>query len=377
MVMPEELRACADHAEDWLFGAAAPLWCERGRLSNGLFVEKLTLQGKPARAPLRLRVQARQIYAFCELGRLGWTGPWRDVAEHGLRRLLETGRRDDGFFIHQFDENGQPADQRADLYDHAFVLFAFAHAERALKQPSLIAEAHALMDHIDARWKNPSGGYNEGEIDLVPPRWQNPHMHLFEAALALHSIAHDPRWKHLSDSLFALFANTFRDRQTGAVREYFGMDWTLTDDPKLRFVEPGHCFEWAWLVERHGGAGSITLADQMIAFARTFGIDAARNVAIYSVNLDGSPRDRSARLWAQTERLKASLAKWRRDGRSDEAGEAVRAYRGLVQYFETPVRGVWRDRLNMDGTFVEEDAPASSFYHIVCALSELIGAARS
>ncbi|TWB25999.1 hypothetical protein FBZ91_1477, partial [Nitrospirillum viridazoti] len=29
------------------------------------------------------------------------------------------------------------------------------------------------------------------------------------------------------------------------------------------------------------------------------------------------------------------------------------------------------DRLNPDGTFVEEAAPASSFYHIVCAIQEL------
>ncbi len=33
--------------------------------------------------------------------------------------------------------------------------------------------------------------------------------------------------------------------------------------------------------------------------------------------------------------------------------------------------GLWRDKMMADGTFVEEAAPASSFYHIVCAIYEL------
>jgi mannose-6-phosphate isomerase len=40
------------------------------------------------------------------------------------------------------------------------------------------------------------------------------------------------------------------------------------------------------------------------------------------------------------------------------------------------VKGLWRDRLNSDGTFVQEPAPASSFYHIVCAILEVDRAVR-
>jgi mannose-6-phosphate isomerase len=50
---------------------------------------------------------------------------------------------------------------------------------------------------------------------------------------------------------------------------------------------------------------------------------------------------------------------------------AVQAARGLRRYLDTAVRGLWYDRLTVEGQFVQQPAPASSFYHIVCAISEL------
>jgi mannose-6-phosphate isomerase len=48
----------------------------------------------------------------------------------------------------------------------------------------------------------------------------------------------------------------------------------------------------------------------------------------------------------------------------------------LMRYFETPVRGLWRDRLSVEDTFIDEPAPASSFYHIVGAALALERLAR-
>jgi mannose-6-phosphate isomerase len=66
------------------------------------------------------------------------------------------------------------------------------------------------------------------------------------------------------------------------------------------------------------------------------------------------------------------MVRYKRTGHVSEVEEVVAAYRGLKLYLDTPVPGLWWDRLNADGTFVEEAAPASSFYHIVCALNELL-----
>ena len=79
---------------------------------------------------------------------------------------------------------------------------------------------------------------------------------------------------------------------------------------------------------------------------------------------DLSVRDAGTRLWAQTEYLKAALMF------GDEA-EALAAAQGLALYVETPRPGTWRDKLTPARAFVEEPAPATSFYHLVGAILPL------
>ena len=90
--------------------------------------------------------------------------------------------------------------------------------------------------------------------------------------------------------------------------------------------------------------------------------------------MDGAvPRLASARLWPQTEHLKSALVRYERTG-------AQRARRRCGRPPTTPWRatfdagrrGSWRDRWLAAGGWAPGPAPASSGYHIVCALEELI-----
>ena len=54
--------------------------------------------------------------------------------------------------------------------------------------------------------------------------------------------------------------------------------------------------------------------------------------------------------------------------RAEFQREAEAAARGLSLYFQTEVPGLYWDKLNRDGSFVPENAPASSLYHIACAI---------
>ena len=83
-------------------------------------------------------------------------------------------------------------------------------------------------------------------------------------------------------------------------------------------------------------------------------------------------RTASARLWPQTERLKAALVRFERGGDAADAAAAVMAYDGLSTYFAGLKPGLWRDRRGADRCFTDEPAPASSFSHIVLAQSELV-----
>ena len=319
-------------------------------------------------------MQARQIYSLCELGRLGWTGDWRRPVEGGLDALFRHGRRADGFYVHKLNTDGSVADGRADLYDHAFVLFALANAGDALHRPELIAQGGELMDLIARAWSHPAGGFREGEVDPQPPRRQNPHMHMTECSIAYWRAGAPERWEAQARSLAALSHGKWIDASTGAITELFHDDWSRTPEIDGDHVEPGHCLEWTWLQENLTALGveGAAASDGLVAFAREHGIDHGRNVAFNETELDGAPRDRNARLWPQTERMKAGLARWRRTGEASEEAEALAGWEGLRQYLDAPAPGLWRDKMREDGSFVEEPSPASSFYHIACGLSELI-----
>jgi mannose-6-phosphate isomerase len=359
-------------ARDWLFDELLPLWSTTGRCPAGGFVERIGLDGAAIDEPKRVRVQARQIYVFAEAGRLGWSGPWRDCVEAGLDFLLTRCRRPDGLVAYSVGQDGAILDDRALNYDQAFAIFALAQARRALERPALEAEALAILATLRRERRHPGGGFHESHPPAAP-LLSNPHMHMFEAMLAWREIGAAPEFAALADEIAALCARSFIDPAAGALREYFALDWSPMPDAQGEIAEPGHQFEWAWLIRRHiAGGGSMDpgLADRLYAHGRRFGLDAARNVAVNEVAIDGRVLDANARLWPQTERLKAALALGLWD-------DAVAAWNGLTSYAIPGGPGLYADKSLATGGFVEEPAPASSLYHIVCALSELIRAAEA
>jgi mannose-6-phosphate isomerase len=366
--------ATAADAQRWLCDVAAPLWATRGRTASGLFAERMSHEAKPVASYFRVFVQARHIFAFATIGRLGWDGPWQDLIADTIAAVVTGGRRADGFFVHRLDADARPLDTRVDLYDQAFVLFALANAGAALGEERWYDMAEELLDTIERNWTHPAGGFTEGEIVDPTVRRQNPHMHLLEATMALAEASGRARFAAQAETIADLAAARFIDPVSGALLEYFTDALEPAPGIQGRIVEPGHCFEWAWLFERLGAGGRadrLAVADSLTAFARAHGICAERAVCINEVLIDGSVHDATARLWPQTERIKAAAIRHRRTGSDAEAAETSSAIRGLARYYDVPVPGLWRDKLLADGCFIDELAPGSSLYHIACAYGEL------
>ena len=91
---------------------------------------------------------------------------------------------------------------------------------------------------------------------------------------------------------------------------------------------------------------------------------------------DFSPHDASARLWPQTERLKAAALAARLTGEAKYFAMTVAATEGLLRYLDCPIPGLWYDRIDVTGKIVDEPAPASTFYHLVAAVAEIGALAR-
>jgi mannose-6-phosphate isomerase len=193
--------------------------------------------------------------------------------------------------------------------------------------------------------------------------------------LAWNDVDDDPAWRALADEIAQLALSKFIQAESGQLREFFDLDWNAAPGVEGRICEPGHQFEWGWLLLRWGklaGRPDATAAAlRMIDDAETKGVDLARGVAINALLDDFSIHDNGARLWPQTERIKAAVLAAETTGDAKYWDMAAAGAEGLLAYLRTPIPGLWRDKYQPDETFVEEPAPASSFYHIVLGILEM------
>jgi len=371
-VAPPSLEGLAERFERWLKLAALPLWATLGVDADGAFVEALDEAGAPVGDFRRARVQARQAYVFSLAAAWGWGAGHAALVERGLARFAVTNRRDDGLYRTRVSGTGTVLDDTASLYDQAFVLLAAATAveagvdvERSRRTAAAVQAALATLALPQGGWREPAG-----------PEFQaNAHMHLLEVALAWEALEPDGPWARMADVIVGLARACFIDDRDGFLREFFGPDWRPAEGEAGRLVEPGHQFEWAWLLTRWGrrrGDPWALEAARRLFVAGERGLDALRGVAIDELDERLLPRSSRARLWPQTEWLKAALIlaeEAEGEARQRMIDSAGAAFRGLWLYL-TP-DGLWRDKLGPDGVFEPEPAPASSLYHIVAAYRQL------
>lgn len=369
---PVPLAQTAGRFFDWMDLAALPLWATLGVAPDGGFIEALDNGGRAVGDFRRARVQTRQAYVYAAAGRQGWTGPWEALVRRGLERFEATNLRRDGLYRTRVSSDGETLDDTPWLYDQAFALFAFAGAAAAGVAPAMMSErAHRLFEAL-GELRHAVGGWREAGDH---PFQANAHMHLLEACMAWEALEPDGPWAGHADAIIALARQAFIDAEGGFLREFFDEAWRPAAGEDGRLVEPGHQFEWVWLLTRwgraRGDAWALEAARALYRVGRR-GVDARTGVAIDALNDDLSVRSGQARLWPQTERLKAALIlaeEAEGEARAPLLRDAAEALKGLNRYLEPT--GLWRDKLKPDGGFVEEPAPASSLYHIMVACEQL------
>jgi mannose/cellobiose epimerase-like protein (N-acyl-D-glucosamine 2-epimerase family) len=87
---------------------------------------------------------------------------------------------------------------------------------------------------------------------------------------------------------------------------------------------------------------------------------------------DGSAMLGTARLWCQTEALKAGLLA-RAEGLPGDETLFIRMLDVIFnRYLTTPAPGGWYDQIDANGRVISKDMPASTFYHVFCALVEYL-----
>ncbi|TWR80876.1 AGE family epimerase/isomerase [Pseudomonas saxonica] len=343
-----------------------PLWQGPGwNAELALPYEALSPEHRPL-PPQRYRAMAcaRQLYVFSSLiGDPAFPAAADRAAD--LFRSLQRHFHDaeHGGWFYSIDPQGAPLDTRKDLYTHAFIIFACAHYWAKVDDPIVESALNAALQVVAERFSDGKGLYeanlNQDWTSLNTGPLQNPLMHLAEAFLATLSVREDETVKAallaLADGMQQRFIepvhNVMLEKPCGAVDNWF---------------EPGHQFEWLYLLESspllRSGALHASL-DRAFDFAEQVGVDLESGAVCGMLAPDGTLRDGTQRIWAQAEYLRALTL------RPDNLTRLQRQLQALQQQFLHA--GGWYECRDAEGNVSREDMPSTTPYHLATCYSGL------
>ena len=378
-----------DHAglRSWLLDDVSEFWSSHIVDKKGGFFEALDDSGLAADADERMVLtQARLTYVFSHAYVLGSHPTMLRTAQHGFESLVRSEQTSDGIggWPRSSTASGSPLQVARDAYDQAFVIFSMGWYFRASGDPEALLLADRAYDFMNRRLSDSiHGGFIEeydprGRPQKLPRR-QNPHMHLLEATLTMFEVTGRPEWLERSQSLIELLEDRFIDKSNGTLIEFFDIEWNPIAGEQGDWREPGHHFEWVWLLlEFHRQTSDervLPIARTLYSFGCKYGIDPSGPMAGFvhsGVDAQGRLVDGAKLLWPQTEFIKAMIALGRNN--ADESLEAL-AFGHIARMRDAFFRAdtvTWHNSLSPDGAPTEPGTPARVLYHLFLAISEAL-----
>ncbi|MEO1291485.1 MAG: AGE family epimerase/isomerase [Pseudomonadota bacterium] len=386
MAIPQPADERCQRIAHWLEHQALPLWHTVGLCPDtGGFHETLTMTGDPVPDALRrVRVQFRQMYAFAHAHALGLTTRGLEAARQGFEFVWEHAWAPDGQpgWAHTLYPDGSLADGKRDTYDHAFAVFGLAWYFSVSRDTRALFAIGETLRYLEERLRAGNGGWIEDDSALpkAVQRRQNPHMHAFEASMALFELTGDASAIETVSEQLSLFKAHFYNPAQRVVLEFFDQDWSPIATPNLQRVEPGHLVEWVWLLREYERLFGLDLeevvdphANALFNRAHEIGLAPGGIFIVDELHMDGSAAKQTRRFWPQTELLKAYLSQYRASGDIRYRRQAEALIDALFDsYLSDCAPGGWRDVFTLDGEAATDVMPASTFYHIFNAFAQAL-----
>jgi len=385
--MTVDLELESGSLERYLVDRVLPFWLEHGRdLERGgwhLFLGP-DLEPSPESDFRRCVVQSRQLYSLSLAYRHEPRTSFRSAIDESLEHLFARFEdRDHGGWFFTTNPDGSVREDWKDPYAHAFVLLGLATCHHATGDARVLKLAQNVRSLIETRFRAPGeAGFQARKkrdwqpIAPPPDRQQNPHMHLLEAYCALYEGTRDRSLLDSCREIVGMLRERFIDPETSTLGEFFDQDWKPLPGEEGARVEPGHHFEWTWLLYRYsalsGDESCLDLADQLYSRGIEHGLTPDGASAVDCIDRAGNVTDPRQRVWPQTELLKALAARWEVRGDRDARERLGRVLEKCAVERIDPETGAWREQIGADGSVIDTRYYASSVYHIALAISELV-----
>ncbi|AWM90011.1 N-acylglucosamine 2-epimerase [Pseudomonas sp. 31-12] len=360
-----ELTALFASVQQHFQDVIVPLWQGPGWNADMALPYEALDAGHQPLPPQRYRAMAcaRQLYLFSSL--IGQV-PAAEERAAALFRSLQQHFHDPehGGWFYSIDPQGAPLDQRKDLYTHAFILFACAHYWEKVREPLVESVLNATLEVLAQRFATGDGLYEAcldrdwSSLDSGP--LQNPLMHLAEAFLATLSVREDTAVQRALVELCTAMQKRFIDPQHSVLME---KPLGAVDN----WFEPGHQFEWYFLLESSSllrGSKLHASLERAFVLTEQSGVDPQTGAVAAMLDLNGSAKDATQRIWAQAEYLRALTL------RPDSEASVQRQLQALQQRFLHV--GGWYECRDEQGEVSRKDMPSTTPYHLATCYSGLV-----
>jgi mannose/cellobiose epimerase-like protein (N-acyl-D-glucosamine 2-epimerase family) len=155
------------------------------------------------------------------------------------------------------------------------------------------------------------------------------------------------------------------------LREFLGPDLSPSPGRAGQIREPGHHFEWFWLLchyRRLINEEDVTgMAERLYETARRHGVD-RDGLVVEVINPHGAVLEPARLLWPQTEAIKAALA--RTEFLNTDPAEAD-AFLAAMMRTHFPSSGpLWINHVSSDGKPLSRSVPTRLLYHLTLCIAE-------
>ncbi|HVE07682.1 MAG TPA: AGE family epimerase/isomerase [Paraburkholderia sp.] len=351
-----------------------PMW--RGPGFNealGLPYEAVAGDGRTPLPVTRYRAMAcaRQLFVFSQAGAAAHAQRLFDMLLH----YFQDHKR--GGWFYSVDAQGAPLDTTKDLYTHAFVVFACAeYAARSGNRDArdtLLRTSELIETRFAVRNGEPAHGLLHAALSadfatVTSSLQQNPLMHLTEAWLAARDATGDAAFDSALERLGGAIARVFVHAPTGCIAE-LPLVAQLQSEGAANRLEPGHQFEWFWLVRQAGApleaSGLHEALERAFRFAQQQGVDPATGGVAAALDESGRMQDATQRIWAQSEYLRALAV-------HGEAQTRALLPQQIARFSERFLRPQgWFECKTPSGEVARDDMPSTTPYHLATAYAAL------
>lgn len=382
-------KATVDQWVDWFTDQFLPAWIEQARVPDGKgFYNQLDIKAQPTQSHRNtVLAQARLLFTFAHLAQHS-DNPAFTEAAITARESLPMYRHINGGYCRAISSSNSAAnddtDNRSDKlmfsYDQSFVILGLTTWEHIHPSNDETQEIESCWSAIETQLTDSETGlllehnevHNAAQAD-APQRAQNPHMHLYEAALQAFEMSGKPIWLDRAKQMRNKGLEYFYDKQSGSIIEFIAPDLDALPGREGQRREIGHQCEWAWLLYREaelsGNDDTKEYANALLKFADKFGFSSngvMQGAAFDAVSSDAQWREENFLLWPQTEAIKTYAIR----ATSPEHAHKARALMLLVfqQYFAGQTAFI--NQVDSSGTPIWPEALSRLLYHLVLAITE-------